>query len=73
MLKVYCQRIDEPEPRLASNAFSWDEAIQFIRILVSVHGYDFRDINQHDVPEEGYTKFDGYAPDEFCYVIEEIE
>ena len=44
MLKVYCQRIDEPEPRLASNAFSWDEAIQFIRILVSVHGYDFRDI-----------------------------
>lgn len=71
MLTVYCKKLNE-EPRLASEAFSWDEAIQFIRILVSVHGYDFQDINQHDVPEEGYTKFDGYAEDEFCYVTEEI-
>lgn len=73
MLKVYYHRNEDDFTKLSSEAFSWDEAIQFIRILVSVHGYDFRDINQHDVPEEGYTKFDGYAPDEFCYVMEEIE
>ena len=58
MLKVYYHRNEDDFTKLSSEAFSWDEAIQF---------------NQHDVLEEGYTKFDGYAPDEFCYVIEEIE
>lgn len=71
MLSIYCQRINE-KPRLAANAFGWDEAIQFIYILVSVHGYDFRDVKQYDVPKENYTKFTGYAEDEFCYVVEEF-
>lgn len=71
MLKVYCQRIDESEPRLASNAFSWDEAIQFIRILVSIHGYNWEDIRQYDSSAEQRTIFDGYSTDEYCYIIAE--
>lgn len=70
MLSIYCKRENE-EPRLASNAFSWDEAIQFIKILVSVHGYDFQIIQQHDDAETQWTIFDGYAPDEYCYIIQE--
>ena len=72
MLKIYCQRQNE-EPRLASNAFGWDEAIQFIRILVSVHGYNWEDIRQYDDGETQYTLFDGYAPDEYCYIVQEKE
>lgn len=70
MLSIYCQR-DNEEPRLASKAFGWDEAIQFIYILVSVHGYDFRDIQQHDDSTTQRTMFDGYAPNEYCYIVQE--
>ena len=70
MLSIYCQRTNE-EPRLASNAFSWDEAIQFIKILVSVHGYDFQKIKWYDDAVTQYTIFGGYAADEYCYVIQE--
>lgn len=71
MLSIYCQRIDEPEPRLASNAFGWDEAIQFIRILVSVHGYNWEDIRQYDSSAKQQTIFDGYSETEYCYVVQE--
>ena len=70
MLSIYFKREEEP-PRLASNAFSWDEAIQFIKILVSVHGYDFQDIKYNDDPITKCTIFGGYAADEYCYVIQE--
>ena len=69
MLKVYCHK-DDGEDKLYLETVDHAEAIQFIKILVSAHGYDFQDIKTRDDSLLHGTVYGGYSDSEFCYIVE---
>lgn len=73
MLRVYCHNYTTNETKLILEPFSYSEAIQFIYILVSAHGYDYHNITVHEDAELNRSIYAGYSDQEFCYIVEEYE
>lgn len=69
MLKVYC--ITPEDKKLYLETEDHAEAIQFIKVLVSLHGYDTRFIkSEDDKTSKRGTLYGGYSGSEYCYIEE---
>lgn len=69
MLKVYC--ITPEDKKLYLETEDHAEAIQFIKILVSLHGYSYRFIEtKEDAISKRGTFYAGYSASEYCYIEE---
>lgn len=70
MLKVHCVYQDTNEDKLMLETDDWAEAVQFIKIIVSLHGYDWKKINVIDNISNMCIVYTDYADNEYCYIIE---
>ncbi len=70
MLKLYCQNIETPNIKLMLETEDWAEIINFLNIIVSAHGYEYKYIQDFEIPEQKIIKYI-YSDKEFCFITAE--